>query len=703
MKKSLTGGSVMKLKKIIIPAAVLAAVLTAFSLQSSPEHKVLFEKAKFAMETKGDLNEAIKLFNELIQKYPGEREYAAKSQLYIGLCYEKLGLKEAQNAFQKVVDNYPEQAEAVRVAREKLEILSKAQAMIEKGEKEFRIRQVWADAIDSYFSGAPSPDGRYLTYVNWQDGNLGVRDLEKGENRLLTKDASYNTGEMASMSIFSPDGRQVAYTWQNKEGQVELRIIGMDGSAPRVLYASKEAWPFPASWSGDGKQILTFFSSQGHTKIAFVSTEDGSVKDVKSLPPCPAMRLRMSLSPDGKYIAYSFPQQQDSRNSDIFLLAADGSRQVPLIEHPADDLVLGWSPDGKGVVFKSDRTGSIGIWTIRVADGKSKEDAELVRADMGNLRPLGITRDGSLYYGIYSGWNDIYVASIDPETGQVLTPPFKAIQKYEGFNSAPSWSPDGQELVCRSSRGEVAGGGVVLLIRSFRTGEIRELVPKHVGGLNFHYIRWSPDGRSFLGIGPDEKGKWWFLFAINAQTGDAEAIAHADASKGEALFSPEWAPEGKVVYFMRSSKGFRRLIRYELETDLEKELFRFPQSPGLHFMVLSPDGRQLAFNDGSAVKLVSTSGGEPRELIQAKDIRTIAWASDGQYILYGKTREGTEEMVDLWRVPVKGGEPQKLDLAMAQLLHLRAHPDGRRVAFTAKTQNEKSEVWVMENFLPKEK
>jgi len=322
---------------------------------------------------------------------------------------------------------------------------------------------------------------------------------------------------------------------------------------------------------------------------------------------------------------------------------------------------------------------------------------------MGNLRPLGITREGSLYYGIYSGWSDIYIASIDPETGQVLAPPTKAVQKYEGFNSSPSWSPDGQDLVCRSSRGEVAGGGVVLLIRSFRTGEIRELVPKHVGGLNFHYIRWSPDGRSILGIGPDEKGKWWFLFAINAQTGNAEVIAYSDSSKGEALFAPECAPDGKVVYFMRSGKEFRRLIRYELETGTEKELLRLPQSPGLHFMVLSPDGRQLAFNDGLAVKLVSTSGGEPRELIQVKDISTIAWQGDGQHILYGQRREGSEDMVDLWRVPVKGGEPQKLDLAMSRLMHLRVHPDGRRIAFTAKTQNEKSEVWVMENFLPEAK
>ena len=60
-------------------------------------------------------------------------------------------------------------------------------------------------------------------------------------------------------------------------------------------------------------------------------------------------------------------------------------------------------------------------------------------------------------------------------------------------------------------------------------------------------------------------------------------------------------------------------------------------------------------------------------------------------------------MFDLWRIPVNGGEPQKLDLSMRKLMHVRIHPDGRRIAFTGSSQPEKSEVWVMENFLPKEK
>ena len=88
----------MNNKKVFIGIVFAIAISMAFSPQNSSEHKVLFEKAKFTMETKGDLKGAIKLFEQIIQKYPNQREYAAKSQLYIGFCYKKLGLKESQKA-----------------------------------------------------------------------------------------------------------------------------------------------------------------------------------------------------------------------------------------------------------------------------------------------------------------------------------------------------------------------------------------------------------------------------------------------------------------------------------------------------------------------------------------------------------------------------------------------------------------------------
>ena len=135
----------------------------------------------------------------------------------------------------------------------------------------------------------------------------------------------------------------------------------------------------------------------------------------------------MSFSPDGRYIVYDFPPKEDSLERDIFLLATDGSREVRLVEHPANDLFPVWAPDGKRIVFASDRTGSLGVWVIQVSEGQLHAAPELVKRDLGQRsRMLGVTRKGSYYYGVGPKWNDVYIAKLDPETGTVLAPPTKA-------------------------------------------------------------------------------------------------------------------------------------------------------------------------------------------------------------------------------------------------------------------------------------
>ena len=81
-----------------------------------------------------------------------------------------------------------------------------------------------------------------------------------------------------------------------------------------------------------------------------VSVADGSLQVLKSLgwwnyyP-------RKSLSPDGRYIAYDVEPVEGRSDSDIFLLAADGRYEIPLVEGPSDDEVLGWSLDGTSIFF----------------------------------------------------------------------------------------------------------------------------------------------------------------------------------------------------------------------------------------------------------------------------------------------------------------------------------------------------------------
>ena len=570
------------------------------------------------------------------------------------------------------------------------------------------VRQVWAGPEVDVLGG-PSPDGRYLSYVDWETGDLAVRDLRTGKNHRLTNKGSwFESSEFAESSAMSPDGQQVAYAWYNEDNFYDLRLVGLDGSEPRVLYRNEEVqYLQPAAWSPDGKHILaTFFRKDRTNQIVFVSVADGSVRVLKTLDW--RSPEKMSLSPDGRTIAYDFPPQEDSPERDIFLLAADGSRETPLIEHPANDLFPVWAPDGKRILFASDRTGTLGAWVIQVANGKPQGAPELVKPDMGRrILPMGFTKKGSYYYGLQTSMRDVYTATLDLATGKLLAPPTKATQRFVGSNTAPAWSPDGKYLAYVSQRGPSPGlGSKIISIRSLKTGEEHEISTK----LNyiFNRLRWSPDGRSLLVTGRDKKGRQG-IYQIDAQTSNVTPIVQSDLG----VSGPEWSPDGRGIFYRRSESSTKKtsIVVRDLGTGGEKELYGAFGSSFLGYnLPLSPDGGQLAFtiNDqatrSSILKVMPAVGGEARELLRLKQPESIGlpvWTPDGREILFARSRSSSldEWTRELWRISAEGGEPQKLELAMERLRDLRFHPDWKRVVFTA--GKGEAEVWVMENFLPK--
>jgi hypothetical protein len=116
---------------------------------------------------------------------------------------------------------------------------------------------------------------------------------------------------------------------------------------------------------------------------------------------------------------------------------------------------------------------------------------------------------------------------------------------------------------------------------------------------------------------------------------------------------------------------------------------------------LSPDGREVVFQAKGAVKTVSLNGGEPRELFRglAQNYR-LGWTRDGRYII-AQALDGPLDTAsgEIWRIPAQGGTPLKLDLSVPKMASFTLHPDNSRFAFSV-DEGSKSELWVMENFLP---
>ncbi len=712
----------MNSKKTLIFIAFTAAILMAFAFQNSSEHKVLFEKAKFTMETKGDLKGAIKLFSEIIKKYPDEREYAAKSQLYIGLCYEKLGLKQAQKAFQNVIDNYPDQTEAVKVAKEKLNILLKAQAVVEVGDKEFKIRKV-CEGPDIDILGEVSPDGRHISYTDWGTGDLAIYEIATGRKRRITKPTEEEPFGFVLRSPWSPDSKKIAYNWHNKDAFWDMRIIGIDGSKPRVLYRDKDVYPQPADWSPDGKYILTIFDNYHKDKInqvGLVSVADGSVSILEAL--AGRTLYYMYFSPDGHYITYDYPQKEGSQDRDIFLYSIEEKREIPLIQHPADDRSEGWTSDGKYILFGSNRLGTLDAWVILVKEGNPQGDPILVKKEIGSVSPMEFAPDGSFYYGRRIEVRDVYTATFDEGRDKLLAPPMKLTGRFVGNNFSPEWSPGGKYLAYISKR-PAAGkdfskgfGANSLYVLSLESGEEREVVrPQQIrsfGGVS-RGLRWSPEGSAILASGYDKKGQG--IYIVDVKTGEISVALYGEAQ----IMDPTWSADGKAIFFTERDwqKRISRIYKYDLKTKQKKEIHH--QAKNLNWLALSPDGRTFAFVSWEkdpdsktglqALKILPVAGGEPRKVaeILGGNCWTMTWSADSRELFFGKNlrtpnKGGTPKGYELWRISVEGGEPHKIcGGTTGGLSELRVHPDGRGFAFRSRRSS--AEIWVMENFLPEEK
>src|SRR5438552_893368 len=81
----------------------------------------LLEKGIYSEETKGDLDAAMKLYQQIVAEGKEGQAVAAQAQYRLGVCYyKKKNYTEATAAFEKLVKDYPEQKELLALAREYL-------------------------------------------------------------------------------------------------------------------------------------------------------------------------------------------------------------------------------------------------------------------------------------------------------------------------------------------------------------------------------------------------------------------------------------------------------------------------------------------------------------------------------------------------------------------------------------------------------
>lgn len=678
----------------LLCAGLALAVGPSAAQQNERSPGVLLEEASKRVLIDGDLQGAIAIYRRILSLQGVPRSVVARSLLGLGQCHEALGDREARGAYERVVREYGDQAEEATLARARL-------AALGGGDAAMRVRQAWSGPHADLLS-AVTRDGRHLLIQDWATQDLAVRDLASGEMRKLTnKDPT--ALEFALFSEPSPDGREVVYAWYNRDGFIDLRLVRIDGSAPRVLNADpgfdeKE----PLDWSPDGKHVLAVFRRKGKgSQIVSVTALDGSVRVLKSFDQDAPKRAR--FSPDGRHVAYDFPQQPASPKHDLCVMTLDGGQVTVIARHPANDVLFDWTPDGARLLFASDRSGTLGAWCIALKDGAAAGVPQLLKPDLGaDARPLGFARDGSYYYHSRTGLSDVFIAEVDFVSGRVLAPPALATERYAGTNSGPDWSPDGRQLLLVSRRGPAAGWPAkTICIRDLGTGEVREV---NTTLQMLSMVRWGQDARSLLVAAQYPPGQFG-PFRIDVESG---RFSPADFLAKPMEVSPAWSSDRNTLFYAQWGPSKVNSIVARDLADGKEHVLHSVKEPAVYLgdVVLSPDGTSLAFaatdpTDGALVlRVMPVAGGDAREVWRTKLAFpvSVAWALDGTGLVSVSRPRSGDPASELWLVPVEGGEPRKVDLAATGMREVRVHPDGRHVAFTAGA--DRSEVWVLENFLP---
>ena len=429
---------------------------------------------------------------------------------------------------------------------------------------------------------------------------------------------------------FSPDGRQVAFSWNSEtEENWDIYVNVVGEGTPLRLTTNPGADNSPA-WSPDGRYIAFLRQADAGAGFFLIPPLGGLERKVSGAVPnrVGVNSPYVAWAPDSRTLVLADRVSADEPVS-LFVLSLPTGERRRLTAPPPRTLGDGspsFSPDGKTIVFV--RTTSLAV-------------QDIYRVPLTGGEPRRLTFDSRRIFGM-------------------------------------AWNHASGELLFTSGR----GGGSNRLWRMSASGGEPQALPG------------TPEGASLLAVTADGRrlalARWvvdtniW-RFALNPEYPSSFKPARVISSTRHDQ-GPQYSPDGERIAFASNRSGTSEIWMSDRDGANSTRLTSM-NGPATGTPHWSPDSRYIAFDSRPGgnpdIYVVGAGGGALRRLTSDPSEEVVpTWSRDGRWIYFASNRSGTYQ---IWRMPAEGGSPAQVTKGGG--LHGHESPDGR-LLYYAKSPNQ---------------